>query len=83
MRLLNVETYELKDIIENVPYAILSHRWYKEEITFEALNGAQLKNTEEQSIQADEIRSTCARAKDDGLDWVWIDSCCINKALRR
>ncbi|KIY00758.1 uncharacterized protein Z520_03423 [Fonsecaea multimorphosa CBS 102226] len=81
MRLLNVETYELQTIhVENVTYAILSHRWYEEEITFETLNAAQLKNTQEQSPQLDKIRGACARAKEDELKWVWIDSCCINKA---
>ena len=79
MRLLNVQTYELKDIRQSATYAILSHRWYEEEITLESLNAAQLKNTRERSPQLDKIRGACARAKEDGLQWVWIDSCCINK----
>ena len=79
MRLLNAETYELKDIRQNVAYAILSHRWYEEEITFDSLNAAQLQNHQEQSPQLDKIRGTCAQAVADGLKWVWIDSCCINK----
>ena len=80
MRLLNVETYELKNIEQSVPaYAILSHRWYEEEITLESLNAAQLKNTQEWSPQLDKIRGACARATEAGLKWVWIDSCCINQ----
>lgn len=79
MRLLNVETYELKDIRQNVKYAILSHRWYEQEITFEDLNAAQLKDVREQSPQLEKIRGACSQAKKDKLDWIWIDSCCINK----
>lgn len=79
MRLLNVETYELKDFLQSATYAILSHRWYGDEITFQTLNTTQLRNTQERSPQLDKIRGTCARAKEDGLKWVWIDSCCINK----
>ncbi|EXJ84345.1 hypothetical protein A1O3_05012 [Capronia epimyces CBS 606.96] len=82
MRLLNVKTYELKelkDIGPNTEYAILSHRWYTEEITFQTLSAAQLKNIEEQSPQLDKIRGACARAEEKKLDWIWIDSCCINR----
>jgi hypothetical protein len=68
MRLLNVETYELKDNKQNDVYAILSHRWYEEEITFRNLNATQLKNTKEHSPQLEKIRGACARAKEDELD---------------
>ena len=79
MRLLNVETYELQDLRQDVTYAILSHRWYEEEITFENLDAVQLKNEAAQSPQLDKIRGACARAKENRLGWIWIDSCCINK----
>jgi hypothetical protein len=29
--------------------------------------------------QIDKIRNTCRVAREDKLEWVWIDSCCINK----
>jgi hypothetical protein len=39
MRLLNVHTFKLHEFIGNdiPPYAILSHRWEDEEVTFQAL----------------------------------------------
>lgn len=79
MRVLHVETYELEEKGQSDAYAILSHRWYKEEITLQSLNAARLRNKEEQSPQLNKIRGACARAKESGLRWVWIDACCINK----
>ncbi|KAM3070211.1 hypothetical protein ACMFMF_008563 [Clarireedia jacksonii] len=79
MRLLNTENYELKDIRQKVEYAILSHRWYEEEITFGSLDAAQLRDSQQKSPQLDKIRGSCAQAKEAGLEWVWIDSCCINR----
>ena len=48
MRLLNVHTFKLHEFIGNdiPPYAILSHRWEDEEVTFQALqagDGPEMK----------------------------------------
>jgi hypothetical protein len=59
-------------------YAILSHRWGKdaEEVTFEDLaNKAGRNKSGYRKIQL------CGeQAKRDGLQYFWIDTCCINKA---
>ncbi|PTB66973.1 ankyrin, partial [Trichoderma citrinoviride] len=76
MRLLNTSTLEPQEFdYGNIPpYAILSHRWGKEEITLQEL---------EQGVTTKEgfkkVRKCCKRAKRDGFDYAWIDTCCINK----
>jgi hypothetical protein len=59
-------------------YAILSHRWGKdtEEVTFEDLaNNAGRDKSGYKKIQL------CGeQANRDGLQYFWIDTCCINKA---
>ena len=60
------------------PYAILSHTWGKdiEEVTFEDLkNGAA-----EAKAGYEKIRFCGEQAKEDGLEYFWVDTCCINKA---
>ena len=77
MRLLNVHSLQLESFIGNrVPdYAILSHTWGDEEVTFE-----ELGTPEAAAKQGfDKITRTCARAAADGYSYVWIDTCCIDK----
>ncbi|KAL8792184.1 MAG: hypothetical protein Q9195_005206 [Heterodermia aff. obscurata] len=58
-------------------YAILSHRWIGEEASFE-----EFYNVKEQDYFGDKfakIRRCCAFARKWGWNWVWIDTCCIDK----
>ncbi len=57
------------------PYAILSHTWGKEEVTFQDIQGSEAQN----KAGFSKILSCCEQAKRDGLEWVWIDTCCIDK----
>jgi Heterokaryon incompatibility protein (HET) len=60
------------------PYAILSHTWGAdaEEVTFENLaNGVGKAKP-----GYEKIRFCGERAWQDGLQYFWIDTCCINKA---
>jgi hypothetical protein len=59
-------------------YAILSHRWGKdaEEVTFEDL----AKNAGRDKPGYKKIQLCGEQAKRDGLQYFWIDTCCINKA---
>ncbi|CAN9142428.1 unnamed protein product [Alternaria alternata] len=61
-----------------LPYAILSHTWGSEEdeVTFQdLLNGTYTKRKGHRKLQF------CARqAAEDGLDFFWIDTCCIDKS---
>ncbi|BCS01111.1 uncharacterized protein AKAW2_51452S [Aspergillus luchuensis] len=57
------------------PYAILSHTWGEEEVTFQEINamGAKEKSGYNKIIQC------CSVARADGYKYVWIDTCCIDK----
>lgn len=89
MRLLNTKTLVLEDYTSRPlpPYAILSHRWGDEEVTFSEIQSdrGKAKNGYRK------IRGSCAAAiqykddrkgvvgRGDSIDHVWIDTCCINK----
>jgi hypothetical protein len=65
-------------LADNIPqkYAILSHTWEAEEVTFEDLqNGTGTKKT-----GYNKIRFCGERARRDGLQYFWVDTCCINKS---
>ena len=57
------------------PYAILSHTWGREEVTLQELNSPEAKRKK----GYDKIKKCCLKAKSEGLDFVWIDTCCIDK----
>ncbi|KAG9192828.1 hypothetical protein G6011_11562 [Alternaria panax] len=78
MRLLNARTYELKTFFTNIPpYAILSHCWDDEEVTFSDL--ADLEQAKEKKGFA-KIQKTCELAVAGGFDYAWVDTCCIDKS---
>jgi hypothetical protein len=59
------------------PYAILSHTWQKnEEVTYNELK--ESSGIQKQGYQ--KILSCAQQAKHDGLEYFWVDTCCINKA---
>ncbi|KAJ4984006.1 het domain protein [Stagonosporopsis vannaccii] len=72
MRLLNTSTYQLESFLgtKKPSYAILSHTWEPEgEIKFQDLEAGFRK-----------VRHACERALKDGYNYVWIDTCCIDKS---
>lgn len=86
MRLLNTKTLELSRLFtpSEVPdYVILSHRWSIEEVTFADISKAPISDVESQTrIKAGfaKIQGACNRALKDGYEWIWIDTCCIDKS---
>ncbi|TEY61177.1 hypothetical protein BOTCAL_0173g00100 [Botryotinia calthae] len=58
------------------PYAILSHRWEEDEVTFEDIKNGNF-NQKKGFAKLEECRR---RAREDKYDWVWIDTCCIDKS---
>ncbi|KAF9456250.1 heterokaryon incompatibility protein-domain-containing protein [Collybia nuda] len=77
MRLLNTVTKELFEFQSDVPaYAILSHVWEKEEVTFRDIGDLD-KAKKMQGFS--KIIGACDTAIKDGLKYIWIDTCCINK----
>ncbi|GAW19450.1 hypothetical protein ANO14919_089370 [Xylariales sp. No.14919] len=87
MRLLDTTSYELRNgeqgSFRQEGYAILSHRWVGLEITFDELKNhtAELRTGTRplSSPQVDKIRGACETARNQGIKWMWIDTCCINK----
>lgn len=79
MRLINARTLELESFDDEATrpkYAILSHRWIdKQEVTFHEFTS--------QSHQAkagwEKINFCCEEALVHKLEWVWVDTCCIDK----
>lgn len=77
MRLLHVNTLEVSSFGESLPpYAILSHTWEEDEVT---LQDIQQPGTASQLKGFDKIQGCCRQAIVDGYEWVWIDTCCIDK----
>jgi hypothetical protein len=77
MRLINTTTFELKDFGAAAPlYAILSHTWGEEEVTFQDM--ADLDGARQKKGFA-KIEQCCRRARRDSLSWAWVDTCCIDK----
>lgn len=68
-----------EDFSDHIPrYAILSHTWGSDddEVTF-----ADLQNGEGQSkVGFAKLQFCGEQARRDGIDYFWVDTCCINKA---
>lgn len=80
MRLLRTRNLELKEFYGSQvpPYAILSHTWGDDEITFQEF-------TREDDSQIyyrkgyQKITKACERARRKKIEWIWIDTICIDK----
>ena len=74
MRLLNAETLDLEEFENNsIPkYAILSHTWEHDEVSFKDMRGF---SKPKRKLGYNKIRYACQQAKKDGLRYVWVDTC--------
>lgn len=86
MRLINTNTLELEEFQGNQvpPYAILSHTWGSEEVSFqEWQNGSQLRRRWSRRWSRKEglkkILNACRQARKDTLNYLWCDTNCIDK----
>jgi hypothetical protein len=62
---------------DDVPrYAILSHRWGEEEVTFKDLTDSTGKN----KAGYGKIQFCGEQARRNGLQYFWVDTCCIDKS---
>ncbi|KAI1322726.1 HET-domain-containing protein [Xylariaceae sp. FL0255] len=70
MHLINTTTLKTVEFLEGLqePYAVLSHRWGSEEISFQDL-----------SRRLQKIENCCRQALHDGFQWAWVDTCWIDK----
>ncbi|KAK4462876.1 heterokaryon incompatibility protein-domain-containing protein [Cladorrhinum samala] len=79
MRLLRADTLEVVEFMGRVPpYVILSHTWGPDEVSFQDLSQLS-KPALKKKTGYDKIAGCCARALEDGYQYVWVDTCCIDK----
>ncbi|KAI1337095.1 heterokaryon incompatibility protein-domain-containing protein [Xylariaceae sp. FL0016] len=79
MRLLNTESLAIEDFLESKKpfYAILSHTWEKEELSYQDMT--LHRSSVETKPGFAKLLGAASRAKQDGHRYIWIDTCCIDK----
>jgi hypothetical protein len=80
MRLLNVKDLTLVEFhqdSERPPYAIASHRWTAREATFADVRDRV--NTDTIGYKKVEAFAEFVKTHALDIEWLWIDTCCINK----
>ena len=84
MRLINIRTLQLISFDEAPPYAILSHRWTDQEMTFERF----MKPAQRTGPGFTKIEKFCKLLRKPSfyssmalrpVEWCWVDTCCIDK----
>jgi hypothetical protein len=78
MRLLHAKSIRLRSFEENAipPYSILSHTWEDEEVSFLDIQGPDAAS----KAGYTKIRYACQDALQRDLEYVWVDTCCIDKS---
>jgi hypothetical protein len=82
MWLVNTTSLELEEFFASdvPPYAILSHMWETEEVSFQDMHGNQsIREAASRKQGFIKVLKSTAQAAADGHDYVWIDTCCIDK----
>ncbi|KAH8805209.1 heterokaryon incompatibility protein-domain-containing protein, partial [Xylogone sp. PMI_703] len=79
MWLIHTESLKLECFLgKDIPkYAILSHTWGDEEVTFQDWKDLEKVSQKRGLIK---IKSACAQAERDGLSYLWVDTTCIDKS---
>ncbi|KAK7462337.1 hypothetical protein VKT23_007938 [Stygiomarasmius scandens] len=79
-RLIDTQSLKLVDFKQGSPiphYAILSHKWSDEEVGFQEFKQPSKKTARKSGYR--KILNACEQARLDNLDYLWIDTCCINQ----
>lgn len=82
MRLLSTTSLHLVEFHESrPPYAILSHTWGNEEISLQELQEIENSSGSHgcQKAGYKKIKRACQEAQCRQYEWIWIDTCCIDK----
>lgn len=96
MRLINTSTLAFREFYDSrhPKYAILSHTWEDQEVSYldflfltssphkDIMGAIQslLKSPSVDSAGFQKIKRWCDLAKQRGYEWVWVDTCCIDKS---
>ncbi|OIW26663.1 HET-domain-containing protein [Coniochaeta ligniaria NRRL 30616] len=88
MRLIKTSTLEMKEFMGDYEsrYAILSHTWEKDEITFQEMlqtydtNDIRKANAIKSKAGYLKIRKAAEVATSMAFEYIWIDTCCIDKS---
>lgn len=78
---INTETIKLEQVTKQnrgfLRYAILSHTWGDEEVTFQEMQSGDPPTWKEGYRK---IVGTCKFALESGIRYAWVDTCCIDKS---
>lgn len=83
MRLINVYTRKLEEFEDctKVKYAILPHRWEEQEVLYKDIVKADGEiNRLSSKTGFYKVKMSCEEAVKRGKDYIWIDTCCIDKS---
>src|ERR1700750_3117471 len=78
MRLINARTHKVQNFLESdIPqYAILSHTWGKEEMTFQDVHSCH----ESSKKGYEKVKQACRLALKHELAHLWVDTVCVDKS---
>ena len=81
MLLIDTSTLRLEEIhdLQNCRYAILSHTWEDDEVTYQEMMAESRPASLMTKAGFRKIQRTCEVAKERGYDYAWVDTCCIDK----
>lgn len=81
MRLLSTNTFTLNEFFAGIPkYAIVSHTWGTDEVSFQDIQRDHVwLATEKPDAKFAKIKNSCEKAASQGYEFIWIDTCCIDK----
>ncbi|KAI5924952.1 hypothetical protein F4810DRAFT_700414 [Camillea tinctor] len=80
--LIDTSTLRLTFVADKLPYAILSHTWENcKEVSFQEMVAINEDPSHPASKKSgySKIVKTCEIAKSQGIPYVWVDTCCIDK----
>jgi hypothetical protein len=83
MWLINATTLTLQEFVDDdiPPYNILSHTWAEEEVTFQdMMSGTEKGRAAYHKVMNMARLSLHPPTEYIGCNWVWIDTCCIDKS---
>ncbi len=76
-QLIEEDVFDLQEFEGNIPkYAILTHTWGEEEISFRDVADGENRA----GSGFDKIKEACRLTWKDNLEYIWIDTCCIDKS---